>query len=858
MKCKNCGKENRPGVNFCEQCGATLQTSIFPQGLDSSMTRRTCPSCGKVNREGVDFCEECGQNLSSAISQQSVNLIGADRKCPICGNFNREEVQFCEQCGASLSRMQPVIPLRASTQVCPVCGYANRSDVRFCENCGNDLSGMLEHVPVMAGKKASSRKWIALPLVGVLILFLCVGGWLLYRQAWFFIDGIYGFSLPANPVANQPQAPQQGGVAGITPEQNVPPEQGSGKAGSTGITPEQNLPPDTSAGSSCTDIADLIGESIEAGTVYPSEVGFTKTWIVENAGTCTWTNAYSLTFASGDQLGAKSSVNLPNEVQPGKRIMIPVDMVSPAEDGDYQGNWTLKNPSGETIGSAANSDTVFEVSIKVNANINLAQDPGSLSLVQEAELPAVGGGPGGFIDTDGDGLDDGTEDLLANAFVPYVEYDEHEDQKRADIIRFYQVTPLYKTYPDYLVHREYAFSEYGGPPGVLISYVYAYRYDSGDPSFGQQDHAGDTEIIRIFVVHPRDNPFAWIPAVISIKRHNDTPQFYLAGQAIYEDAPQQWINGTHLRVYASEDKHAFYIWGYECENYVKAGIYSEDCSGGYTLDTPITPGVDGFNVGERLVHPFSTVPAYPGGWYTSECVWSGDGTPPNGCMVPEYDASNNMKFVGYYDTSGYFCGGGNKNSDWDWFGYGPSCGGGLSGKWWPMSNANDQNYLAYYLGGFAETYYITQFGAQYEICFGTGKQDNAGTDFLVKATLWGDPKNFDSVNNRPMNWLTIHAGMGGYGSFARDSAICFNAGSYCMNEQISGISLYVYNDPYQYSEWYLDYVTVRDRFSNNMDLFTAYLWIDNANAYDSDIGQMTSGPSVYLERSKPPTPPQSP
>jgi hypothetical protein len=834
MKCRNCGKENRPGVNFCEQCGQTLGGDSSRQEPKPPASGHVCSACGNINRQGVDFCEECGQSLLGVASQQTTNKSASAVGCPVCGSCNREGVQFCEQCGASLSRMQPVIPLRASTQVCPVCGYANRSDVRFCENCGNDLSAMLEHVPVMAGKKVSSWKWIALPLVGIVVLFLLVGALFIYRQTWPYLQGINGFSPPANPVANQPQlpAPAQGGSVGITPEQNVSPEQSSGQAVSAGITPGQKAPPDTSSGSGCTNHAELV--SVVNATVLPPDVGFAAEWLVKNVGTCTWTTAYSIVYSGGEQMGAASMKNLPGEIPPNQSSLISVDMVSPSVNGSYQGEWILQNASGDSFGLGADGSTAFQVSIDVSDGVVVAGDPGAISPGSQTEQPAVGGGPGSNVDTDDDGLDDATEDWLANAFVPYVEYAGHDDvnKKISEIIRFYQVTPIYKTFPELLYKYNYIFPGYSGPPGVLITYVYAYKQDTGTSIFEIEGHNGDLEYIRILLVHPRDVPWAWVPAVIVVNKHGNDPDFLWNGQKIRGednfDIPQTWY-GTHIKLWASAHKHAFYAYHYDCENYKPkedpTGLVKfEDCGGGYILDTPITPGEDGFNVGERLNPAFVRIPNNPRGLYTSEYAWSGSES-----MVPVYDASNNMQVVGTFDASGSFCGG---------LGGSP-CATGMNAKWWPVPDVNKQRYLQSFLGFAANTFYAQNFGEQYEICFITHSTSMAGTDFWVNLTLLGNKSELSE-----QKFINVTSGAKNLGSSNWD---CFYAGSYNMGDPVGGINLLVYNDNSSDSEWNLADVAIRDLYASDPAMvFHCDCWIDNNSAYDPDIGLNTIGPYIHI------------
>ncbi len=96
----------------------------------------------------------------------------------------------------------------------------------------------------------------------------------------------------------------------------------------------------------------------------PGQV-FTKIWRLQNVGTCTWTRAYAVTFFSGDQLGAPSSVPLPGEVAPGQSVDIAVDMIAPTKPGKYQGNWKLRNASNVLFGIGPNGSAPFWVRIEV-------------------------------------------------------------------------------------------------------------------------------------------------------------------------------------------------------------------------------------------------------------------------------------------------------------------------------------------------------------------------------------------------------------------------------------------------------------------------------------------------------------
>ena len=60
VKCQNCQHENPPGVNFCANCGATLQ--------------QICPSCRTPNQPNTNFCQNCGAAFRQTPPQPSPSV----------------------------------------------------------------------------------------------------------------------------------------------------------------------------------------------------------------------------------------------------------------------------------------------------------------------------------------------------------------------------------------------------------------------------------------------------------------------------------------------------------------------------------------------------------------------------------------------------------------------------------------------------------------------------------------------------------------------------------------------------------------------------------------------------------------
>ncbi len=121
----------------------------------------------------------------------------------------------------------------------------------------------------------------------------------------------------------------------------------------SGDTPTPKTPCDMAAAGQPIDV------TIPDGTVMVPGESFSKTWRLENVGSCTWTRFYTLVFFSGNSLNAHQTHYLPAEVDPGENIDLTVDMEAPMEEGEYQSNWMLRDADGELFGIGPNGDAPF-------------------------------------------------------------------------------------------------------------------------------------------------------------------------------------------------------------------------------------------------------------------------------------------------------------------------------------------------------------------------------------------------------------------------------------------------------------------------------------------------------------------
>lgn len=132
-------------------------------------------------------------------------------------------------------------------------------------------------------------------------------------------------------------------------------------------SPTPSASPTPPPAASCDRAAYVSDITVPDGTTFTAGSNFTKIWRLKNVGTCAWTNTYTLNFKSGDQLNGPLSVPLPQAVAPGQTVDVPVNLVAPLFDGNYRGNWILKNGSGVEFGIGSGYKSTIYVEIRVSA-----------------------------------------------------------------------------------------------------------------------------------------------------------------------------------------------------------------------------------------------------------------------------------------------------------------------------------------------------------------------------------------------------------------------------------------------------------------------------------------------------------
>lgn len=105
--------------------------------------------------------------------------------------------------------------------------------------------------------------------------------------------------------------------------------------------------------------------TVKDGTVFPPGAMFTKTWRLQNIGTCTWTRDYLLVFSSGERMEGPRAVPMPENVDPGEMVDLSVNLIAPSGTGRYRGYWMLSTPGGQLFGLGSDQKGPFWVEINV-------------------------------------------------------------------------------------------------------------------------------------------------------------------------------------------------------------------------------------------------------------------------------------------------------------------------------------------------------------------------------------------------------------------------------------------------------------------------------------------------------------
>ena len=79
---------------------------------------------------------------------------------------------------------------------------------------------------------------------------------------------------------------------------------------------------------------------------------FVMSWILQNSGTCTWTNDYKFIFDSGDRITVPDTfpvMPVGYTVAPGASLTVSIQMTAPAAPGEYETTFSMIDADGKSM-----------------------------------------------------------------------------------------------------------------------------------------------------------------------------------------------------------------------------------------------------------------------------------------------------------------------------------------------------------------------------------------------------------------------------------------------------------------------------------------------------------------------------
>jgi hypothetical protein len=100
----------------------------------------------------------------------------------------------------------------------------------------------------------------------------------------------------------------------------------------------------------CNNLAFVRDVTMPSGTVLKAGQGFTKTWKVQNTGTCDWLYQYHLVLVSGSGAGAESDY-IRKQVSVWSWSDVSVFGTAPQKPGTYTSTWRMADGGGRMFGA---------------------------------------------------------------------------------------------------------------------------------------------------------------------------------------------------------------------------------------------------------------------------------------------------------------------------------------------------------------------------------------------------------------------------------------------------------------------------------------------------------------------------
>src|SRR6266498_120979 len=117
----------------------------------------------------------------------------------------------------------------------------------------------------------------------------------------------------------------------------------------TGALTTPGVPVTSGGTASCYGLTFVSDVTIPDNTQTQPGRSFTKTWKVQNSGSCAWDAGFKFQNTGGDPMGA-TAFTLPTSVASGATYDISVPMIAPSTPGTLRGNWRMATAAGQFFG----------------------------------------------------------------------------------------------------------------------------------------------------------------------------------------------------------------------------------------------------------------------------------------------------------------------------------------------------------------------------------------------------------------------------------------------------------------------------------------------------------------------------
>lgn len=107
----------------------------------------------------------------------------------------------------------------------------------------------------------------------------------------------------------------------------------------------------TPAAAVCMNSAFIADVTYPDGTVVEDNANLAKVWSIQNTGTCTWDDGFSLQPVMGDAKGTWLIDQKSKFVEPNEIVEIRIDIKTPSTGGEWGGCWRMQGDNGQFFGT---------------------------------------------------------------------------------------------------------------------------------------------------------------------------------------------------------------------------------------------------------------------------------------------------------------------------------------------------------------------------------------------------------------------------------------------------------------------------------------------------------------------------